>query len=53
MFCFVVVVVDDVVVVLANTLIRILHFRPISPCFQHIAPLHAALSGSLAEKLQP
>jgi hypothetical protein len=39
-FCFVVLV---VVVVLADTLIRLLHFRPISPCFQHIAPLHAAL----------
>jgi hypothetical protein len=40
-FCFVVLV---VVVVLADTLIRILHYCPISPCFQHIiAPLHTAL----------
>jgi hypothetical protein len=44
-FCFV------VLLVLADTLIRILYFRPISPCFQHIAPLHAALPCSLA--LQP
>jgi hypothetical protein len=41
-FCFVVVVLG------ADTLIRILHFRPISPCFQHITPLNAALPGSLA-----
>jgi hypothetical protein len=41
MFCFVVVGTD--------TLIRILHYCPISPCFQHIiAPLHTALPGSLA-----
>jgi hypothetical protein len=39
LLCFVVVV----LVVLADTLIRILHYCPISPCFQHIAPLHAAL----------
>jgi hypothetical protein len=38
-----------VVVVVADTSIRLLHFRPISPCFQHIiAPLHTALPGSLA-----
>jgi hypothetical protein len=43
-FCFVV-----LVLVVADTLIRLLHFRPISPCFQHIiAPLHTALPGSLA-----
>jgi hypothetical protein len=49
-FCFVVLV---VLVVVADTLIRILHFRPISPCFQHIAPLHAALPGSLARQPCP
>jgi hypothetical protein len=51
-FFFVVVL---LVVVLADTLIRILHFRPISPCFQHIgiAPLHAALPGSLARQYCP
>jgi hypothetical protein len=33
-----------VVVLLADTLIRILQYCPISPCFQHIfAPLHTAL----------
>jgi hypothetical protein len=31
---------------------RTLHYCPISPCFQHIAPLHAALAGSIAEILQ-
>jgi hypothetical protein len=46
MFCFVVLV---LVLVLADTLLRILHYCPISPCFQHIiAPLHTALPGSLA-----
>jgi hypothetical protein len=49
-FCFVVLV---VLVVVADTLIRILHFRPISPCFQHIAPLHATLPGSLARQPCP
>jgi hypothetical protein len=45
MFCFVVVV----VVLGADTLLKILHYCPISPCFQHIiAPLHTALPGSLA-----
>jgi hypothetical protein len=39
-FCFVILVLD--------TLIRILHYCPISPFFQHIAPLHAPLSCSLA-----
>jgi hypothetical protein len=39
MFCFVV-----LVLVGTDTLIRILHYCPISPCFQHIfAPLHTAL----------
>jgi hypothetical protein len=46
-FCFV------VLVVVADTLIRILHFRPISPCFQHIAPLHAALPRTLAQQPCP
>jgi hypothetical protein len=41
--CFVVVLLV-LLVVLADTLIRILHYCPISPCFQHIiAPLHTAL----------
>jgi hypothetical protein len=45
--CFVVVLV--VLVVDTDTIIRILHYCPISPCFQHIiAPLHTALPGSLA-----
>jgi hypothetical protein len=57
MFCFVV-----VVVVLADTLLRILHYCPISPCFPHIAPLPcslvrqpylAALPGSLAPAALP
>jgi hypothetical protein len=51
-FCFVVVVVL-LVVVLADTLIRILHYCTISPCFQHFAPLHAALPGSLAREPCP
>jgi hypothetical protein len=50
-FCFVVVVV--VVLVLADTLLRILHYCPISPCFQHITPLHAPLSCSLARQPCP
>jgi hypothetical protein len=45
-FCFVVVVV--VVVNLFLTLLKLLHYCPISPCFQHIAPLHAPLPVSLA-----
>jgi hypothetical protein len=50
--CFVVVVVH-----LADTLIRILHYCLISPCVQHIAPLHcmhhcpAALPGRFARCL--
>jgi hypothetical protein len=36
-FCFVVVLVAD----------PLLHYCPISPCFQHVAPLHVALPGSL------
>jgi hypothetical protein len=48
-----VVVVVVVLVVIADTLIRILHFRPSSPCFQHIAPLHAALSGGLVRQPCP
>jgi hypothetical protein len=44
-FCFVVVL----VVLVAESLVRILHFRPISPCFQPIiAPLHTSLPGILA-----
>jgi hypothetical protein len=46
-FCFV------VLLVLADTLIRILHYCPISPCFQHFAPLHAALPGSLPRQPCP
>jgi hypothetical protein len=48
-FCFVVVV----VVLGADTLLKILHYCPISPCFQHIAPLHAPLHGSLARQPCP
>jgi hypothetical protein len=45
-FCFVVLV---VLVLVAESLVRILHYCPISPCFQPIiAPLHTALPGSLA-----
>jgi hypothetical protein len=49
-FCFVV-----VVVLVLVTLLRILHYCPISPCFQHIAPLHclAALPDSLARQPCP
>jgi hypothetical protein len=52
-FCFVVLVVVLVLVV-ADTLIRILHYCPISPCFQHIIAYSLArqpcarLPGSLA-----
>jgi hypothetical protein len=52
-FCFVLVVLV-VVVVVADTLIRILHYCPISPCFQHIIAYSLArqpcarLPGSLA-----
>jgi hypothetical protein len=46
MFCF-------VVVVLMDTSIEILHFRPISSFFQHIAPLHAAFPGSLSRQPFP
>jgi hypothetical protein len=49
MFCFVALV----VLVLADTLLRILHYCPISPCFQHIAPLHAPLPCSLAPAVRP
>jgi hypothetical protein len=52
-FCFAVLV----VLVLADTLIKILHYCPSSPCFQQIAPfaLHAALPGTLPSclALQP
>jgi hypothetical protein len=44
-FCFVVLVLLG-----ADTLLKILHYCPISPCFQHIAPLHAPLPGSLARQ---
>jgi hypothetical protein len=50
-FCFVVLV---VVLVVTDTLIRILHYCPISPCFQHIIAYSLArqpcarLPGSLA-----
>jgi hypothetical protein len=40
MFCFVVVL----LLVLLGTLVRILHYCPISPCFQHIAPLPGSLA---------
>jgi hypothetical protein len=50
MFCFVVLV---LVLVLADTLLRILHFCPISPCFQHITPLHAPLPCRLARQPCP
>jgi hypothetical protein len=43
--CFVV-----LVVLVVETLVRILHYCPISPCFQHIAPLHAPLPCSLARQ---
>jgi hypothetical protein len=46
-FCFVVLVLG------ADTLIKILQYCPILPCFQHIAPLHAALPGILARKSCP
>jgi hypothetical protein len=57
-FCFVVLV----LVLVADTLIRMLHYSPISPCFHHIAPLHcslarqpcpAALPGSFARQPCP
>jgi hypothetical protein len=48
-FCFVVVVLL-LILVLTDTFPRILHFGPISPWFQHIAPLHATLPGSLARQ---
>jgi hypothetical protein len=49
-FCFVV-----VLLVLADTLIKILNYFPISPCFQHIAPLPCspALPGHLARQPYP
>jgi hypothetical protein len=37
----------------SQTLLKILHYCPISPCFQHIAPLHSALPGSLARQPCP
>jgi hypothetical protein len=46
-FCFVVVLLG------ADTLLKILHYCPILPCFQHIAPLHAPLPGSLARQPCP
>jgi hypothetical protein len=46
--CFVV-----VVLLLGATLVRILHYCPISPCFQHIAPLHAVWPGHLARQPCP
>jgi hypothetical protein len=46
-FCFVVVLLG------ADTLLKILPYCPISPCFQHIAPLHAPLPGSLARQPCP
>jgi hypothetical protein len=53
-FCFVVVVVLFFVV--AN-LLRILHFRPLSPCFQMLSILchcmHVTLPGSLARQTCP
>jgi hypothetical protein len=63
-FCFVVLVLVLVLLVLllVDTLIRILHYCPISPCFQHIAalpgslarqPCPAALFGSLARQPSP
>jgi hypothetical protein len=55
-FCFVVVL----VVLGENTLIKILHYCPISPCFQPFSILHhcmqpcpAALPGSLARQPCP
>jgi hypothetical protein len=39
-------------VILADTLLKILYYCSISPSFQHIAPLNAALPGSLAEIVQ-
>jgi hypothetical protein len=33
--------------------LKILHYCPISPCFQHIAPLHAPLPFSLARQPCP
>jgi hypothetical protein len=47
-FCFVV-----VLLLLSESLVRILNYCPISPCFQHIAPFHAALPGSLARQPCP
>jgi hypothetical protein len=44
-FCF--------VVVLAVSLIKILHYCPISPCFQHIAACHAPLPCNLARQPCP
>jgi hypothetical protein len=49
MFCCVVAVVVFGLL-LGETVFRILHFRPISPCFQQ---LHAALSGSLVRLPSP
>jgi hypothetical protein len=37
----------------SQTLLKILHYCPISPCFQHISPLPAALPGSLARQPCP
>jgi hypothetical protein len=38
--------------ILPASIAFVLHFCPISPCFQPIAPMNAALPSSLAEKLQ-
>jgi hypothetical protein len=46
-------VVVVVVVLGADTLLKILHYCPISPCFQHIAALHAPLPGSVARQPCP
>jgi hypothetical protein len=44
-FCFVVVLLVLLVVVVGESLIKILHYCPISPCIQQPCP--AALTGSL------
>jgi hypothetical protein len=37
----------------SQTLLKVLHYCPISPCFQHIAPLHASLPDNLEPAALP
>jgi hypothetical protein len=37
----------------SQTLLKVLHYCPISPCFQHIAPFHASLHDNLEPAALP